>query len=287
MSWIIFAGLSALFESLKDLVSKHSLRLINPYLVAWSLVLFSLPLLWLMVGVQGIPILGEKFIGAVWIGGSINVFAMILYIKALQLSDLSLTVPLIALTPLFLLLTSPLLVNEYPTYSDISGIGLIVIGAYCLNLRGGITNFWSPFLSLWRDRGSRIMLFVAFLWSFSAVIDKIGVQNSSPTFWVVALFSFIAIGMFPIVLWKCPQPLRQITTHWRVLVPIGLFQGLAVLVQMQAIQLTLVARVIAIKRMSALLSVLWGGLILKERGIRDRLIGTAMMVLGVVCLSIL
>jgi hypothetical protein len=34
-------------------------------------------------------------------------------------------------------------------------------------------------------------------------------------------------------------------------------------------------------------TVLWGGLILKERRIRDRLIETAMMVLGVVCLSIL
>lgn len=287
MSWIVFAGLSAFFESLKDLISKQSLRLINPYLVAWSLVLFALPLLWPLVWIQGIPTLGDQFMIAVWVGGSINVIAMMLYIKALQWSDLSLTVPLITLTPLFLLLTSPLIVGEYPTASDIVGILLIVMGAYCLNVRGDLTHLWSPFVSLWRDRGSRAMLFVAFLWSFSAAIDKIGVQNSSPTFWVVSLFTFIAVGMFPIVLWKCPQPFTQIVIHGKILAPIGVFQGLAVLVQMQALQLTLVARVIAVKRMSALFSVLWGGLILKESGIRDRLIGTAMMVLGVVCLSIL
>ena len=287
MNWIIFAGLSALFESLKDLISKRSLLVINPYLVAWSLVLFSLPLLWPLVWSQGVPTFGDQFMLALWLGGSINVVAMMLYIKAIQFSDLSLTVPLITLTPLFLLLTSPLIVNEYPTISDIGGIGLIVLGAYCLNFRGGIQHLGSPFVSLWRDRGSRMMLFVAFLWSFSAAIDKIGVQNSSPTFWVVALFTFISVGMFPIVLLMCRHPLQDLITHWKVLAPIGIFQGIAVLVQMQAIQLTLVARVIAIKRMSALLSVIWGGVILKESGIRDRLIGTTMMVLGVAWLSII
>lgn len=287
MSWILFAGLSALFESLKDLISKRSLLWINPYLVAWSLVLFALPLLWPMIWIQGFPTFGDRFLTALWFGGGINVIAMTLYIRAIQLSDLSLTVPLITLTPLFLLLTSPLIVREYPTPSDILGILLIVTGAYCLNIRGQFKTFWSPFVSLWRDRGARTMLLVAFMWSFSAVIDKVGVQNSSPTFWVIALFTFIAVGMFPIVLWKCPHPLRQLAKHWKVLAPIGIFQGLAVLVQMQAIQLTLVARVIAIKRMSALFSVIWGGLILKETGIRDRLFGTALMVLGVFWLSLL
>ena len=287
MSWIIFAGLSALFESLKDLISKQSLKQINPYLVAWSLVLFALPLLWPLVWVQGFPNFGDQFSLALFAGGSINVVAMTLYIRAIQWSDLSLTVPLITLTPLFLLLTSPLIVQEYPTPSDTVGILLIVTGAYCINIRGNLKAIWSPFVSLWRDRGSRTMLLVAFMWSFSAAIDKIGVENSSPTFWVIALFSFIAVGMLPIVLLKTPQPWMQLTRHWKLLAPIGIFQGLAVLVQMQAIQLTLVARVIAIKRMSALFSVIWGGLILKETGIRDRLFGTALMVLGVFCLSAL
>ena len=285
MSWIIFAGLSALFESLKDLISKQSLLWINPYLVAWSLVLFALPILWPIVLIQGFPTFGDQFLMAMWAGGSINVIAMILYIRAIQFSDLSLTVPLITLTPLFLLLTSPLIVGEYPTPSDIVGILLIVAGAYCLNIRGNLNALWSPFVSLWCDRGSRTMLLVAFMWSFSAVIDKIGVQNSSPTFWVIALFTFIAVGMLPIVLWKTPRPWEQVRKHWKVLAPIGIFQGLAVLVQMQAIQLTLVARVIAIKRMSALFSVIWGGLILKETGMRDRLLGTALMVMGVFALA--
>jgi NAD(P)H-quinone oxidoreductase subunit M len=37
MSWIMLAGLSALFESFKDVASKRSLPLIDVYLISWAL----------------------------------------------------------------------------------------------------------------------------------------------------------------------------------------------------------------------------------------------------------
>jgi uncharacterized membrane protein len=285
MGWIIFAGLAALFDSLKDLLSKQSLQTINPYLVAWSLVLYALPLLWPLVLITGIPPLGPRFWEALLVGSSINVVAMILYIKALQWSDLSLTVPLITLTPLFLLFVSPAMVGEHATRSDLLGIVLIVTGAYLLNIRPQQSGWFAPFKALWHDRGARTMLIVAGMWSFSAANDKIGVQQSSPSFWVIALFSAIAVGMVPLLFLTRTHPFPEMFKQARWLIPIGLLQGLTVLVQMQAIQLTLVSRVIAIKRMSALLSVLLGSLILKEKGLKDRLLATGLMVLGVVCLT--
>lgn len=279
--------MTALFESLKDLASKHRLQTTDPYLVAWSLAFFSLPLLWPLVLWLGIPPLGAQFGLALWVGGSLNVISMTMYIRAISLSDLSLTVPLITLTPMFLLITSPLIVGEVADWSDIVGIALIVGGSYVLNLRQSQKGWWAPVQRLWCDRGSRLMSFVALIWSITAVFDKVGVQNSSPTFWVVALFSFLAVGMLPMVLIKSPQPVQALAKHWWALAPIGVLQGIAVVFQMQAISLALVTQVIAIKRTSALLSVLWGCLLLKETGLKDRLMGTAMMVLGVLCITLL
>ena len=51
---------------------------------------------------------------------------------------------------------------------------------------------------------------------------------------------------------------------------------------MTAISLTLVTYVIAIKRTSVIMSVLWGAIIFKEKGIKERLVGAVIMVLGVV-----
>jgi len=44
MTWIIFSTLTALFESLKDVASKRGLQQLDEYIVAWSMIFFTLPL---------------------------------------------------------------------------------------------------------------------------------------------------------------------------------------------------------------------------------------------------
>ena len=52
--------------------------------------------------------------------------------------------------------------------------------------------------------------------------------------------------------------------------------------QMLAISLTIVPNVLAVKRTSTIFGTLWGKLFFKEENIKERLIGTIIMVLGVV-----
>jgi len=211
---------------------------------------------------------------------------MLLYIRALKLADLSLAVPLVTFTPLFLLVTSPLIVGENPTVMDAVGIVCIVIGSYILNLKHRQQGLLAPFQALLTEKGPQLMLLVAFIWSLSSTIDKVGVKNSSPTFWAIANYSYIAAGMFPIMLYKSRNSLQQVVQNLPTLMPIGFLQGLVVLCQMQAISLTLVAHVISIKRMSALLSVLWGHLIFKEKGLKERTAGATIMVIGVLFITL-
>ncbi len=115
----------------------------------------------------GIPALNTQFAIALLIGGSINAVTTILYIKAIKVSDLSLTVPLVALTPLFMLLTSPLIVGEYPNFFDYIGILLIVTGSYLLNIKEKSQGYLAPFKALLKEPGPKMMLIVAFLWSIA------------------------------------------------------------------------------------------------------------------------
>jgi drug/metabolite transporter (DMT)-like permease len=284
--WFLFASLTALFESLKDAASKRGLQALNEYVVAWSLTVFTLPLLLPVLLVTGVPKLGPMFPWALLAGGSTNVVAILLYIRALKLTDLSIAVPLIAFTPLFLLVTSPLIVGEHPTASDAAGIAAIVVGSYVLNLKQRKRGILAPLRALLQQRGAQLMLLVAFIWSFSSTIDKVGVRNSSPSFWAGANFSFIATSMLPLVLVKSPQGIRPVLQYLPVLAPVGLLQGAAVLCQMQAISLTLVAHVISVKRTSTLLSVLWGHLLFRERGLLERASGAAIMVGGVALIAL-
>jgi drug/metabolite transporter (DMT)-like permease len=174
-----------------------------------------------------IPPLQKEFWLALFLGGGLNAICTILYMKAIKQTVLALTVPLVAFTPLFLLLTSPFMVGELP---DLSGIGGI--------------------------------------------------------FWSIAATIFMSIVLIPIMLYKSPRALQQITAVFTKLIPIGFFSALTVIFQMLAVSLTLVAHVIAIKRTSTMLSVLWGFLIFKEAEVKERLLGAGIMVAGVLLISL-
>ncbi len=286
MVWLIFAFLAALFESLKDVFSKDRLRKIDEYLVAWSLRLFALPFLIPLLFFMEIPSLGNRFWMALLISGTLNTITTILYIKAIKSSDLSITIPMLTFTPLFLLATSPLIVGEFPGFFGVIGVLLIVLGSYVLNIGQMHKGYFEPFRALAKEKGPKLMLIVAFIWSITSNFDKIGVQNSSPVFWVIAINIFITLVMLPIVLCKSQISAKQISTHYKALIPIGLFSASALIFQMTAISLTLVAYVISIKRTSAIMSVLFGYFIFREKGIKERLTGAIIMVIGVLFITL-
>ncbi|WP_429886048.1 EamA family transporter, partial [Geoalkalibacter halelectricus] len=278
--WLPLALLTALFESGKDIFGKKGLLAgADPYVMAWAWRLLALPfLLPLLLLPQALPEqLGPAFWPALLAGSVLNILAAILYMKAISQSDLSLCVPLVTFTPLFLLLTSPLLLAEVPSPGGILGVVLIVSGAYLLNLSRLSSGWREPIRALFHAPGARLMLGVALIWSLTANIDKIGLQNSSPLLWAAAINAAIALGMLPLVAMRRRQVEARYCLPWRWLVLVGLCGGLTTLCQMLAISLTQVPYVIAVKRLSILFTALAGLLLLREQGLRERLAGTLVM----------
>ena len=286
MLWLLFSILTAFSESMKDVFSKNNLKNLDEYAVAWGLRFFALPFLLPLLLVIEIPPLGRQFWIALLVSGTLNVITTILYMRAIKLSDLSLSVPMVTFTPLFLLLTSPLLVGEFPGIYGLAGIIFIVTGSYTLNIKERSRGYLAPFKALVREKGPKLMLMVAFLWSITSNFDKLGVQDSSPIFWAIAANIYISIFMLPILILKSDQKLNQLTHYIAPLLPVGLFTALTFIFQMTAINMTLVAYVISIKRTSVIMSVFWGYLIFKEKGLKERLFGSFLMIIGVVLITL-
>jgi drug/metabolite transporter (DMT)-like permease len=285
MIWLSLAFLTAFFEALKDVGVKHNVRDVPAVIVAWAWVFFALPFLGIAVLLGPPVVLDNSFWLALLVGGSLNVAAISLYVQALRHGDLSTTVPMIAFTPLFLLMTAPLIVGEFPDAWGVAGVALIVAGSYVLNIQDRQHGYLAPYRALLRQRGPQLMLVVALLWSFTATIDKIGVQSSAPLFWITAMNTFVTVALTPFVL-RTPRSAALIRQNWLTLLSTGLFSALALSFQMTALTMTLVAYVIAIKRTSTLMGVLFGALIFKELGLRERLTGAAIMLLGVLCITL-
>lgn len=282
MTWVLFAFLTAFFESAKDIFGKRGLQKSDEYVVAWAWRFFAIPFLLPPLFFTGIPPLDREFFLALLVSGGLNVVTSVLYLRALRLSDLSVTVPMVTFTPLFLLLTSPLLLGESPSPLGMAGVLLIVLGSYLLNLRQRSLGYLAPFKALLSEPGPRLMLLVALIWSITANVDKIGLQHSSPMFYGFAINLFLALALLPLALRRLRGNGGELRANFGNLLAIGGAGGLTIVCQMLALNLAIVPYVIAIKRTSTVMSVLWGTLILREPGLQERLLGTLVMMLGVV-----
>lgn len=287
MFGFFLAFITAVSEALKDITSKFNLRHIDEYAGAFSLHFMQSLLLLPYVIYTGIQEMSSRFLWALLASSIIQLIVILLYFKAIKRSKISVTLPLITLTPLFMLITSPLMVGQFPSMLGIIGIVLIVAGTYISNLTGGAKNIFSPFVSLVKNQGSRYMLLVAFLWSITANIDKIGVEETSPLYWAFTKDALILFYLFPILLSKSSRPFRQIKARLWGLVSVGIFKTMSVVTQMIALQYILVAYVISIKRASSVFIILFAFFYLHEKkNFKNRLIGIIIIMFGLVIIAL-
>ena len=295
MGWFTLALLTGGLVALRDALLKGGATgSADEYTTIFTLSTTTAVLLGVVLLAVGVPPAGAGLTIAILGSAVPNVLAYLLLVRSLRLSDLSLVAPLMGLTPLFLLVTSPLILGERAAPLGLLGVLLIVIGAYVLNVEDIRHGVLAPFRALLRDRGARIMLGVAFLWSISANFDKIGVQATSPIAWPVVVHGFIALALGPVVLARRVE--RGRARSDRVVPPrgsapilmllAGLVNALAMIAQMTALTLTLVPYVIALKRTSVLFSVGLGRLLFGEGHIRARAFGASIILAGVIVFAL-
>jgi len=275
---------AAFAQAVKDLCLKQSMSGIGAVpaiVVVWAYCLTTTLFLCLVVGVEGVPALTPGFWWALLATGPLAACTLYLYVRSLELSDLSLTVPMLATTPLFLLATSPLMLGEFPDPGGLAGIVCIVAGSYLLNISRWRKGPLEPFKALLRQRGPRLMLVVAFLWSISGNIDKIGLRHSSPVFWITCAYGITTLFLTPVVWRSAGRGFAQVWTKPWYLLATGLLEAVTAWCQMYALTMTLVPYVISVKRLSAVIAVLLGGIVLREKKLRERLLGSTLMVAGV------
>ncbi|MFD2518678.1 EamA family transporter [Salinimicrobium flavum] len=278
---------TAVSEALKDITSKYNLHHIDEYTAAFSMHLVQSLLLFPIVIYLGIEYMSTRFLWALLASSVLQLGVILLYFKAIKRSEISVTLPLITLTPLFMLITSPIMIGEFPSTLGIFGILLIVTGTYISNISEDPKKIFAPFVSLISNQGSRYMLLVAFIWSITANIDKIGVEETSPVYWAFSKDLLVLFYLVPILLIKSKKPWLQIRNRKWPLFMVGFFKSSSVITQMFALQFILVPYVISIKRASSVFIILYAFLFMNERkNFRNRLIGILTIMAGLYLIAI-
>ncbi len=282
--WFLLALLCALFWSIADAFSKRSLREHSAWAVLWVRWGYAIPFLALAVLLRPLPAVDPRSWLVLAVSAPLEITAGLCYLRALQISPLSLTVPLLAWTPVFTALLSFVVLGEVPQKAGFLGIFLVGAGSYVLTWEGRGSPL-GPIRALRRERGSLLMLTVALIYSLTSALGKLGVLYSSPVFFGFAYALFVTALYTVVFLLRTGAGAAVTVRPNRWFVALGAAAGLMMLFHFTAIEMTQVAYMISVKRSSLLFTVLIGSIFFREGETGRRFLGAAVMFAGMLILS--
>lgn len=278
---LFFAFLTALLKGFQSLFQKKSALETDEYITGWSSRLFGLLILIPVNIYLGIPNLQSSYFLYIIPVGITIAATSVMIAKAYKISDVSIISPMFATGPVLVLITSFLILGEKSGPLGILGVFLTSIGVYFLKKEGSI-GLLEPFRKLSKDRGVQIILLVVVIYSVTANVDKLGLKASSPLFWALSVYIISSLFMFPLVVKKSQNWKGKLQSSWKPLTVLGILGGAYISFQMLAFELTLVAHVSSVKRLSILVAVVGGSIIFDESSLKERLTGSAFMIAGTI-----
>ncbi len=280
--WVALTLICALSIATADAVTKRALTGDeDPWVVGWLRLVFTVPPLLTVFFFIDVPPLDATFFRAALAALPFEIAAFALYIGALQASPLSLTIPFLSFTPVFLIGTAYVIAGESVAGRGVAGIILLAVGGYVLNLSHLNRGVLGPVRALLRERGSVMMLGVAFIYSITSSLGKVAINHSGPLFFGAVFFTMLAVLYTPFALRGLLR--RGVSARLlRAMVPAGFLHAVMVATHVVAMSMTQVAYMISVKRTSMLFSVLYGWLLFREGNVRERMTGAVLMFVGFV-----
>jgi len=277
---------TALAQATTSYYSKKVMKNLDEYFAAWALAAFVLFFCSPLVMIIMTPWNNLVFWASITFNSVFFALSLIMYMRGIRLSPLSLSMPFIALTPVFMIFTGWLFLGEVPSAGGAVGVLLIGLGAYLLKaseLRNGLL---APFKKIASEPGVRYMVLTSFLWGLTAPTAKLAIVNSDPYTFIIWDYGIATLILTPILLCKKKRAITQVKKNFWKLVPIGLTSAISIILMSNLLTMTLAVYAIALKRMSVLFSSLYGMTLLGEKRAIERLLGAAVMLLGVIAIAL-
>ena len=284
MNWFLIALACAFLTACCDAISKRIMQENDEWITGTLILAISVLILSpIFFSLDKRPFTTDLAI-VLSIALPLEALAYYLFLSAIRMAALSLTVPLLAFTPVLTIISSWAILGEGITWTGALGIMLVTVGAYVLN--GDLANrsLLAPIKAIFSHPGSRRMFLVAVIWSVTSALGKKG----------VILYDAIPFGVVlvcgDLVIFALAALLR-VRTGWaecclRKNMP-GLFALAGILMagaevtHFVAISMAPVAYMISVKRLSLVFGVMMGWLFFQEKNIGFRLMGASTMVCGV------
>lgn len=286
--WFFFALSFALITSLSMIIAKRVMKELNEYTYLFLSGFFAIPFLFFIIKhFFQIPQIDRTFILSISIGVTIGVVAAAASYRAIRISEVSLVSSISAFNPVFTALISFIVLGESIGLRGLWGIALVCLGAYLLELSKLKNDLLAPFKNLLGDRGVQLSLLAYFLWAITPIFEKTAIKHTYPE--VPPFASFAGLGLstvifFAVAFKPSKIPVKVIKKFIPIFLLLGVLGALGQTSAMIAFSSTNLGFATAIFKLSIIFTVIFGWLFFKEKNIKDRLLGSVVMLGGVLLL---
>lgn len=227
----------------------------------------------------------------------LNIAIQYLGIVALKMEDVSIVATLQGLTPIFLILSSWLMLREFPTTLGLVGIVVTVIGSYVLHMQGvkintekklraipqPLLSAFLPLIRLFSSKGAMIALLTAILGAVALNFDKVVVLNSSPIIRTSMVFLPVALVVYlgSVITGKWQKIKKD--KFW-LLFGIGCIIGFSSVLMDSGFLFGIVPYVGSLKRFQIVVTAVLAGIFLHEKYVKCRIVAAVIIVIGIVLL---
>lgn len=283
LPWYVFALLSALFSSAMSIARKKALSREHALPFAATRALFMGAVL-----ASFLPFLDLQLSGWMWaiiyVNSVVLTVAIVCMAKAIRHEEISSLVPLKNLVPALSVIWATLFLGEQLAGRQLFGIGLILVGAYVLEVDHGFRDVLSPFKKLSSHYVLLFVLAMGFL-SVTAIVEKFLLNLvNAPLEVMMVSWLFIALNftLYQLVREGSFAYVVSAVRHSRGLVfLVGVFAIGAVLFYFLALSRAFVSLVLPIKQASSLFTTVVGGELFHDHGLPFKIAACVIMLAGV------
>src|SRR3989339_2261968 len=288
--WFYLALATSLISAVSVILSKKILKGVSPSVLTWCTLVLATPIIAVFAIKEGIPNLNTLFIAGV-VGSVIFYTASkIIQFRAMKIADLSAIYPLVSLGPIFTLIVAflpPL--NEKPGFIAIIGVLITLLGVYVLNVNNAKEGLLKPIKLLFENKASALMVLSVVIDSVVIAFDKLAINNTIPqntTFVLLAENILVIVGLLPILYLRNKNFTRQIFDNKKLFIILGLLNAVSTILAFSAVGSGSVGLVSTILKTQLLFVLLFSFIFFKDKPRLETIIGSIIMILGVVLIKI-
>jgi drug/metabolite transporter (DMT)-like permease len=289
--WVFYSLFFAIWSSFQILITKKlTQKNLSSVVVMYASLVFNILAIFLLLFfVGGIPSVTTNFYLYMGISGFLDTIGFASFYYAISRSSISHISPIGAFGPVFTTLIAVFVLHEIPGPIKFLGILLVVIGAYLLNIASVKEGIMEPFKKLFSNKSVLLYLLSTFLWGITPIFQKKAIFETSPQIPLFASlmgFVFGFIFLTPLALKKTLQSMGKIKANLKLFIVGGIGTAFSQAAAFAAFALVFVGYATSVFRLSSLFTIFLGAILLKEKNIKEKLLGASVMVLGALLIAL-